>query len=73
MPRNRKKKHCAFMDKPCLGKDCKIHHTRFDRCAVELLPDNLYFHKQGMTDLLEATRELIHLLEPISDKLDAEQ
>ena len=47
---NRNNKYCPFLDKPCLGKECNIYHGRFDRCALGLMADNLYFLTKALND-----------------------
>ena len=68
--KRRTKKHCGFMDKPCLEEECKIYYSRFDRCSIELMPDNLYFHKNALADLVEITKPLVEILDSIDTRLE---
>ncbi|MBM9514712.1 hypothetical protein [Desulfogranum marinum] len=53
-----RKKYCPMLDKPCLKDECGVYYDRFDRCSIELLPANLYFLKEEMSESADATMHL---------------
>lgn len=55
-------KICGFMGKPCVQGNCAIYYSRFGRCSVELLLDNLYRATGAMANLAEAIVPLMKLL-----------
>lgn len=65
-------KHCGFMDKPCMKKDCALYYVRFDRCSVELMPDNLYFLREALSQSTEASTLMAEQLEALTNKIDSD-
>lgn len=67
-----REKYCPLMDKPCLKDECGVYYDRFDRCSIELLPDNLYFLKEAMGESAEATMTLAEKVESFTKQLPSD-
>jgi len=66
-------KHCGFMDKPCMQKECALYYVRFDRCSIELMPDNLYFLREALSESIEASTLMTEQLEALTSKIDSDE
>jgi hypothetical protein len=41
-------KTCPFLDRACLKTECSIYQENFDRCAIDLLPYNIYRNTEAL-------------------------
>ena len=64
-----KVKHCALLDKPCMGDDCAQHFDKFGKCSFELIPYNIYPLTVAMQELVEINHDLLAALDDLSSKL----
>jgi len=39
---------CPLLRQPCIMKNCKIYHSKFDRCDIDLIAYNLYGLAQAL-------------------------
>ena len=46
--------------------------VRFDRCSVELMPDNLYSLREALSQLTEASTLMAEQLEALTNKIDSD-
>ena len=46
--------------------------VRFDRCSVELMPDNLYFLREALSQSTEASTLMAEQLEAQTNKIDSD-
>jgi len=65
-----KKKHCALLDKPCLGDECAQHFDKFSRCSLELIPYNMYPLTVALQELTEINHDLLGALGGLAPLLE---
>ncbi len=50
-------KHCAFLDKSCIGDECAQYYKMFDKCTFELLTYNMHPLTVALTNLNATIQE----------------
>ena len=64
--KSKEPKHCAIMDKPCMGEKCALHYDMFGKCSLELIPYNMYPLTVAIQELVEINHDLLEMVKELA-------